>query len=80
MQVDLAEPLEHLPEYATILQVLELVSEQELVEKDVTNVRLELRDVVQHVLVELRRILTFQGPEGEAAGVVDANVVSRRFV
>ena len=55
-----AEPLEHLPEDAAVLQALELVGEQELVEKDVADVGGELGDVVDQVLVQLAGVLPFE--------------------
>ena len=76
MQVDLGEALEYIPEDAAILQALELVGEQELVEKDVADIAGEFGDVIDEVLVELAGVLPFQRGECEAREVIDLDVVA----
>jgi hypothetical protein len=76
MQVDLAEALENLPEDAAVLQAFELIGEQELVEKDVADVAGELGYVIDKILMELPRVLAFQGLEGETGQVVDFDVAT----
>ena len=75
MQIDLREALEYLPENASVLQALELVGEEELVEKDVADIAGELGDVVEQIVVELAGVLALQTLEGEAAEIVDPDIV-----
>ena len=76
VQIDLGEPLEHLPEYAGIVQALELVGEQELIEEDVADVGREASDEVRQVLVDVARLLLTHRREGEAAGIVGADAIA----
>ena len=76
VQVDLREPVEHLPENAALVEALQLFGEEKLVEEDVTDIAGKLGDVVDQVVVQLAGVLRLQAFEREGAEVVDLDVVA----